>query len=152
METKRNQTFFHETYSNLTSYTFLSKNIKVFQWLSKSKFPSFFAKVNRNSKNETKSDIFPWEIFKSDIIFHFCCKILNYFFDFYSWHLSIPLQKQAQTSKIKSNQMGHVKMWQHLSYLLYLNKFWNFITWYVLSRKWMITVRDEKCPSFNFIP
>ena len=27
-------------------------------------------KVNSNNGNETKSDIFPWVIFKSDIIFH----------------------------------------------------------------------------------
>ena len=27
-------------------------------------------KVNKNIGNETKSDIFPWAIFKSDIIFH----------------------------------------------------------------------------------
>ena len=27
------------------------------------------AKVNLNNGNESKSDIFPWEIFKSDIIF-----------------------------------------------------------------------------------
>ena len=33
MEIKPNQTFFHGIYSNLTPYLFLSKNIKVFQWL-----------------------------------------------------------------------------------------------------------------------
>ena len=27
-------------------------------------------KVNPNNGNETKSDIFPWDIFKSEIIFH----------------------------------------------------------------------------------
>ena len=27
-------------------------------------------KVNLNNGNETKSDIFPWEIFKSEIIFY----------------------------------------------------------------------------------
>ena len=47
-------------------------------------------KVNRNNEAETKSDIFPWDIFKSDIIFigH---KILNYFNDFYNWNFSISL-------------------------------------------------------------
>ena len=30
---KENQTFFHVTYSNLTTYLFSSKNIKVFEWL-----------------------------------------------------------------------------------------------------------------------
>ena len=27
-------------------------------------------KVNPNNENETKLDIFPWDIFKSDIVFH----------------------------------------------------------------------------------
>ena len=49
---------------------FLSKNIKVFQWLSKLKFLRFMTKVNPNNGNDTKSDIFSWDIFKSDIIFH----------------------------------------------------------------------------------
>ena len=58
MKMKQNHTFFHETYSNLTSYEFLSKNIEVFQWLSKSKFLSFMTTVNLNNGNEAKSDIF----------------------------------------------------------------------------------------------
>ena len=70
MEMKQNQTFFLETYSNLTPYPCLSKNIKKFQQLSKSKFLSFMTNVNRNNGNEIKSDIFPWDIFKSDVIFH----------------------------------------------------------------------------------
>ena len=70
MEMKQNQTFFHGTYSNLTPYLFLLKNIKIFQWLSKSKFLSFMTKVNPNNGIETKSDIFLWDIFKSDVIFH----------------------------------------------------------------------------------
>ena len=37
--------------------SFLSKYIKVFQWLSKSQFLSFMAKVNPDNGNETKSDI-----------------------------------------------------------------------------------------------
>ena len=47
------------------------KKIKVFQWLSKSKFLSFITEVNPNNGNETKSDVFPWDIFKlfkSDVI------------------------------------------------------------------------------------
>ena len=55
MEMKQYQTFYHETCSYLTSYTFLSKNIKVFQWLWKSKFLSFMTKVNSSNRNETKS-------------------------------------------------------------------------------------------------
>ena len=56
------QTFFHGIYSNVTP--FLSKHFKVFQWLSKSKFLIFMTKVNPNRGNETKSDIFLWDIFK----------------------------------------------------------------------------------------
>ena len=57
MEVKKNQTFFHGAYSKLASYI-------------KSKFLSFMTKVNPNKGNETKSDIFQWDIFKSEIIFH----------------------------------------------------------------------------------
>ena len=49
-------------------------------------------KVIPKNGNETKSDIFPRDIFKSDIIF-IGRKILKYFKDFYNWHFSISLQK-----------------------------------------------------------
>ena len=42
-------------------------------------------KLNPNNGIVTKSDIFPWDIFKSDIIFHWSLK-LKYFNDFYNWH------------------------------------------------------------------
>ena len=58
MEMKQNQTFFSVTYSNLTPHLFISKNIKVLRWLSKSKFHGFLTPVNSNSGNETKSNIF----------------------------------------------------------------------------------------------
>ena len=38
--------------------SFLLKDIKVFQWLLKSKFLNFMTRVISNNKNETKSDIF----------------------------------------------------------------------------------------------
>ena len=41
----------------------------VFQWFSKSKFLSFLTKVNPNNGNETKSNIFSWNLFKSDFLF-----------------------------------------------------------------------------------
>ena len=53
---KPNQTLFGMTYLNLTLFV-LSKNIKVFQWLSKSKFLCFMTKVNPNNGNKTKSGI-----------------------------------------------------------------------------------------------
>ena len=53
--------------SNMTSF-FLSRNIKVFPWPSKSKFLSFMTKVNPSNGNETKLDIFSWDIFKTDTL------------------------------------------------------------------------------------
>ena len=69
------------------------------------------AKVNPNNGNETKSDIFPRDIFKFDTIsffiknyqsismtfkisylnvtFFIACKILKYFNDFCNWQFSI---------------------------------------------------------------
>ena len=59
MKMKQNQTFFHGRYLNLTQYLLLSKNILVFQWLSKSKFSVFMTKVNPNNGKETKLSNFP---------------------------------------------------------------------------------------------
>ena len=60
--------------------------------------------VNPNSENETKSEVFSWDILKSDIIFYWSQKnIYIYFNDFYNWHLSISLQKWEQTGKRKRN-------------------------------------------------
>ena len=70
IEMKQNQIFFHCICVNLTPYFFLPKNIKVFQSLTKSKILSFMIKVKPNNENETKSDIFPSDIFKSDVKFH----------------------------------------------------------------------------------
>ena len=42
----------HGTNSILTPYLFLSKYVRVFQWLSKSKFLGFLTKVSPNNGNE----------------------------------------------------------------------------------------------------
>ena len=73
-----NQTFFERTYSNLTSFSF-SKNIKVLQWLLKSKCLFLMTKVNPNNGNETKSENFLWSLFKFDVIFSLTKKTLEYF-------------------------------------------------------------------------
>ena len=57
-------------------------------------------KVNPNNGIETKSYIFPRDIFKSNIIF-IGRKILKYFNDFCNCNFSISLQKWAQSSKMK---------------------------------------------------
>ena len=54
MEMKKKSDFFHRTYSNMTSYRFLTKNIEVFHWLSKSKFLSYMTNVNPNIGSGTK--------------------------------------------------------------------------------------------------
>ena len=64
MEMKQSQIFFHGTYSNLIRHLYLSKIIKLFQWLSKSKFLSFITKVDPNNGIEKESYISPWDIFK----------------------------------------------------------------------------------------
>ena len=96
--------------------SFLSKHIKVFQWLSKSKFFNCMTKVNPNNGNEIKPDIFPMDVLsRSDTIF-IVCKILKYFNDFYNWHCSISLQKWTQSNKVKWNHTGHVQMWQYFAF------------------------------------
>ena len=94
MEIIPNQTFFHGTYSNLTPYIFLSRNIEAIQWLQESKFFSFMTEVNSNNGNETKSDIFQ-RIYWNLTSFFVDHKILNHFSDFYNWHLSFSSQNWA---------------------------------------------------------
>ena len=43
--------------------------------------------VNSNNENETESDIFPWDIFKSDTFFY--QNILKYFNDFQNQNFSV---------------------------------------------------------------
>ena len=45
-------------------------------------------KVNKNNGNETKSDIFPWGIFKSDVI-SFLSKTSKYFNGFQNQNSSV---------------------------------------------------------------
>ena len=73
---KQNQTFFLETCSSRRHIFFLLKYIKIFQCLLKSKFPSSMTKVNSKNGNKTKSGIFPWDMFKSDIVFRFQSDII----------------------------------------------------------------------------
>ena len=45
--------------------------------------------VNPNNGNKTKSDIFSWEIFRSDPIFFFYQKTLKYFNDIQNQNFSV---------------------------------------------------------------
>ena len=83
MKIKQNQLFIHGIYSNLTQHLFYQKNIQLFQRHLKSKYLSFMTKLNPSNGNETKSDIFLSNIFKSDIIsFLTHRKILKYVNDY----------------------------------------------------------------------
>ena len=125
MEMRQNQTFFHGSCSNLTPYTFLSKNIEVFQWLSKSKFLSSMTKMNPDNENETKSDIYSSGTFKSDIIF-VCCQNTKIFQDLHNWHLSISLHKWVQTKiKIKRGMCKSDSIFVIYKMVHYLNDFWD---------------------------
>ena len=77
---------------------FLSKNMKIFQWILNSQVLSFMAKVNSSNGNETKSDIFHGA--HSNLMSFFIGrKILKFFNEFFNWYLSVSLQKWTQTSK-----------------------------------------------------
>ena len=45
--------------------------------------------MNPNKGNETKPDIFPWDIFKFDVMYFFYQKILRYFNDFKNQNSSV---------------------------------------------------------------
>ena len=125
----------------------IKKNIKVFRWLTKSKFRSLWL----------------WEIRQSQTFIHgtcsnltssfIGCEILNYFNDgFYYWHLSISLQSQHK--QVKWNQMKRDICKSDITFphlqISTLNDFWNFWnldTVYVKNDN----SSEGKCPSFNFI-
>ena len=71
---------------------FLSKNVKAFHWLLKSKFIIFMTKGKLKNGNEIKSDIFPWNIHGI------------YFNDFQNWNFSVSWLKWTQEIEMKQNQ------------------------------------------------
>ena len=62
-------------------------------------------KVKLNNGNETKLDIFPWDIFKSDTISFFYQKILKYFNDCQKRNFSVLLLQLNQTMEMKQDQI-----------------------------------------------
>ena len=108
---------------------FLSKNIKVFQWLSKSKFYSF---MNPNNGNQTKSDIFPWGKFIVTSSFSIK-KIFHYLNDFQNQNFSVLWPHWTQTIEMKQNQTFFHEKYSNLTLffvghkiLKYLNDFYNW--------------------------
>ena len=122
MEVNQNQTFFHGAHSNLTTYLFLSKNIKAFQWFSKLKFQ------NGNNGNETKSNIFPWDIFKSNSI-SYSTQSTNIF----QWlFLSVLFNFISKVTTNRSRDIKSYGTYANLTVFFliykavhYLNDFWN---------------------------
>ena len=114
MEIKENQTFFHETYSNLLTYLFYQKISKYFNDFQNRNFSVLRLKWTQTiemQKNQTffhgtYSNLTPY-IFYQNIFFHwtysnltlfsFCRKILNHYY----WYFSFLLQKWAYTGKLK---------------------------------------------------
>ena len=99
------------------------------------KFISFMTKVKPSNGNETKSDIFSWDIFKSNTI-SFYQKILKYFNDFQNSNISVLLTKVNPNNGIKTNQTFLCGAYSNLTLLFighkmlkYFNDFynWNFL-------------------------
>ena len=92
-------------------------------------------KVNPNNRNETKSDIFPYDIFKSDNIF-FYPKILKYFNDFQNRNFSV-LTKVNENIENEKNQA-------------YFHEAYSNLTLFFNDCKILQYLSDLSLPLFNF--
>ena len=61
-------------------------------------------KLDQKNGNETKSDNFPWDMFKSETVSFFDRKILKYFNDFQNGNFSALRLRLIQTMEMKENQ------------------------------------------------
>ena len=89
-------------------------------------------KVNLNNENDTKSDILPWDMFKSSIIF-FYQKILKYFNDFENQNFSVLWLNWTQVIQMKQRQTFSYGTYSNLTsffigckILYYFNDFYNW--------------------------
>ena len=139
-ENKIKLNIFHGTFSNLTSYLYLSKNIASIQRLSKSKFLSFLTKETLNNGNETKSDIFHWT-YSSLASFFIGRKILTHFNAFYIW-LFFKFIAKVSTNKWREIELNSTSANLTIFFLIYkvvhyLNEFWNlFLDMVYLKNDW----------------
>ena len=62
--------------------------------------------MNPNNANETISDIFPWHMFKSDVIF-FYQKISKYFNDFGNLNFAVTKVNPSNRNKKKNQTYFH---------------------------------------------
>ena len=102
-------------------HVFLYQEIlKYFNDFLKLNFLSFMTKVNPSNGNESKSDIFPWDIFKSDSM-SFLSKNIKVF----QWLFKIEFSqfydqsepKQRKWIKIRHLPMGHIQIWLHVFFI-----------------------------------
>ena len=60
--------------------------------------------------------------------------------------------KQVKVNKIKQDMYRSDSIFPYLQSVTLFKGFLKFISWSVLPQKWMITLPQEKRPSFNFVP
>ena len=61
-------------------------------------------KLDQKNGNETKSDNFPWDMFKSETVSFFDRKTLKHFNDFQNGNFSALRLRLIQTMEMKENQ------------------------------------------------
>ena len=91
---KQNQTFFHGTYSNLTSYIFHQQILKYFNDFKNQNFSVLWLKWIQTMEMKQNQTFF--HATYSNLTVFIGCKLLKYFNDFFNWHLPISLQKRVQ--------------------------------------------------------
>ena len=84
-------------------------------------------KGSPNNENEIKSDIFSWDISKSDVISFFYQKISKYFNDFQNQNFSGLLIKWIQTMEMKQNQTFFNKIYSNLTSFFIAHKIINYL-------------------------
>ena len=106
-------------------------------------------KVKSNNGNEQKSNIFPWEIFRSDVIYFFAKKYTKILMTI-KIEVSALWLKWSQTMVIKQNHtfsMRHIQIWHHFSFghklLKYVNDFYNCHL-SILLQRWTQTRKEAK--------
>ena len=132
-------------------HNFLSKNIKLFQWSSKLKFLIFMKNVNWNNGNETKSDIFPLDIFKSDTISFFIKKYKV--FQWLSKSKFLSFMTKVHTKKWKWNKtrhfpMGDIQIW-HIFFYEKIFKYFSDLQNQNFSALWLKYGNETKLDIFS---
>ena len=106
MDINQNQTFLCDKSDTI----FFSKIFEDCDAFKNQNFSVLWLKWTQNNRNETKSDIFPWDIFESDIISFFSKKY---------WSISMPLNiKISRFMTTVNTNYGHHKGFFHGTYFM----------------------------------